>query len=62
MTNNLNRKKNIADATGCDSLKIQLSKEKDFVGKKKKQNKYTGVENRISSPSIFTTLHVVHDH
>lgn len=63
MTNHLNRKKNIADATGCDSLKIQLSKEKDFVGKKKQnKKKYTGVENRISSPSIFTTLHVVHDH
>lgn len=43
MTNNLNRKKNIADATGCDSLKIQLFKEKDFVGKKKQKNKKTNI-------------------
>ena len=33
-----------------------------LVKKKQNKKKYTGVENRISSPSIFTTLHVVLDH
>lgn len=35
MMNYLNRKKNIVDVIGCDLLKIQFFKEKDFVGKKK---------------------------